>query len=98
MERMCMIGIAVIYPDSFAVVDLIVRGEQFEDALDVVSDIQEMLEVHDDYMNTFNPEKDFVIELDSHGIEAYVLRYITDTSEVSLDTDNVREFFIDLDR
>jgi hypothetical protein len=93
-----MIGISVVYPDGFDVVDLIVRGEQFESALDVVGDIQEMLETHDDYMNTFNPEKDFVIELDIHGIEACVLRYITDTSEVSLDTDNVREFFIDLDR
>lgn len=98
MERMCMIGVSIVYPDGFALVDLIVRGKSFGAAIDIVDGIKEMLEQHDDYMNSFNPEHDFVIELDSCGIEAYVLRYMTDKSETFDDCKNVIEVFIDLDK
>jgi hypothetical protein len=98
MEQMCMIGIGIVYPDAFSVVDLIVKQTDFEKAKKVVTEIGEKLDIDSNYAEKFDPKTDFVKELAKAWIDSCVIRVSTDLIEDGDDYSHVADFYIDLDK
>ncbi len=98
MEQMCMIGVAIVYPDAFGVVDLIVEQKNFEAAKQVVTEIAKKLEADPDFIEKFKPYTDFVKEFEKVGIDSCVLRVSTDMIDEDEQNDFTADFYIDLDK
>ena len=98
MEQMCMIGIGIVYPDAFGVVDLIVKQTDFEKAKQVVTEIAKKLEDDPDFVEKFKPSTDFVKELAKVWIDSCVIRVSTDMIDEDDQDDFTVDFYIDLDK
>jgi len=99
MEQMCMIGVAIVYPDGFKQVDIIVPKSKFDAAIAVVQRIHGMLEKNTFYADVFDPKTDYIKCLEVEGIDSCVLRYITQDDEVEFPRGGEwMEFFVDLDK
>jgi len=93
-----MIGIAIVYPDAFGVVDLNVEQTDVEKAKQVVIEIAKKLEDDPDLAEKFKPYTDFVKEFEKVGIDSCVLRVSTDMIGEDDQEDFTADFYIDLDK
>lgn len=98
MEQMCKIGVGIIYPDRFAVIDLIVREGQFEKAKNTICRVNKRIENDNSFAESFDPKHGYAKALKCEEIDSCVLAYWSDTTDESDEGKNLVEFFVDLDK
>lgn len=92
MERMCLIGIDTILPDAVLSTDIIVRGDQFDRAMEILNELAEKFTVDLDSANTNKFPDCYYDALTKSEVDFFILTNDSDR------TDNTAFVDIDLDR